>query len=154
MTTRMSKNNFVPAVIVLAAVCLSCTLLKGRSNSSPYGVADISKVSFPAVDPDTPFPAVSTEMIDALVIDVPELSQHRDKVLEAEREAINGLLADIRAKSKAANALVISPVIEQPGRYQRRIESDTTSTAELLPRISLIPAAYAAEQAPEIPNMG
>jgi len=92
----MPRNNFIPAVIVLAAACISCSFLKGGSNNSPYGVGDIHKSTVPSVDPNAPFPAMSMDTINALITEVPEVGKHRDNVLDAERTAINDLLADIR----------------------------------------------------------
>jgi len=145
MTTRMPKNNFIPALIVLAAVCLSCTFFKGRSGNSPYGVGDMSKESFPAVDPNAPFPAMSTEVIDALITEVPELSKHRDKVLAAEREAINGLLTDLRKEKPTAQTFL-------PSRFDERAKSYYQSFTNLSDDIKLIPAAYAAE--PDLSALG
>src|SRR6186713_618388 len=145
MTNRMPKNNFVVAVIVLAAVCLSCTFLKGRSSNSPYGIGDISTESFATVDPNTPFPAMSTDVIDELITDVPELSKHRDKVLEAEREAINGLLADLRKEKPIAQTF-------PPSGSDAKAPSLYPSAAKFAGDIKLIPAAYAAE--PDPTSMG
>ncbi|PYT01989.1 MAG: hypothetical protein DMF63_03910 [Acidobacteria bacterium] len=141
----MNKNNFVLAIIVLSAVCLSCTFLKGLSGNSAYGVGEIGKESFPALDPNASFPAISTDMIDALITDIPELSKHRDEMLDAEREAINGLLADMREEPRAAQTYL-------PSRPEEPAETYYRSITNLAGDIKLIPAAYAAE--PDLSGLG
>lgn len=96
----MSKTNPVAAVLILAAVSLSCTLFKFGSGNSAYGVGDLRETMVPKLNGGELFPALTTDAINALVAAVPELAKHRDKILEAERSAVNGIFDEIRAKSQ------------------------------------------------------
>lgn len=142
----MSKTNFILALVVLAAVTLSCTLLKGGSANSPYGVGDIHKSPLPHVNGSEPFPAMTADAINALVAEFPELAKHRDNILEAERAAINGLFADIRAKSPARSS--------NPDSSTLGYETDHPAGGNSLEQFNLIPAAYAADDPPTMPDMG
>lgn len=149
MINNRSNTNLVLASLALAAVCLSCSLLKGVSGNSPYGIGDTSRSPLPAVDGNEPFPAMSTDAINALVTEMPEIAEHRDKILEAERAAINGLLADVRPKPQANNVNT-----EHSNVAYVSYESRSERHDNFIGRFNLIPAAYAADDPPAIPPMG
>jgi len=144
----MSKTNLILALFVLAAVSLSCTFLKGGSSSSAYGVGDIHNSPLPSVDDNEPFPAMSTDAINALVKELPELAKHREEILEAERSAINGILGDIREKRQNSNVGAVDSNLEFNRLPSGRADDNYIS------RFNLIPAAYAADDPPPIPAMG
>lgn len=52
----------------------------------------------PVIDPNAPIPALSTDMIEAFSKEIPELAQDREAILNAERDAINGVIEDFRSK--------------------------------------------------------
>jgi hypothetical protein len=85
-------------LVVIIILALGC----GRFGGSPGGV-ETRKMTIPAIAPDEPFPALNADVFDALSAEVPELAKHREEVMAAEREAIKGVLDDMRAKSKTAN---------------------------------------------------
>jgi len=80
----------------------------GRSGGSPGGV-ETKNMTMPKIDPHAPFPALNADAFDALSAAVPELVRHREEVLAAEREAIKGVLGDMRAKSHTAAMTVGDP---------------------------------------------
>jgi len=138
-----NATRLLPALAVLLCVSLSCTFLKGLSGNSPYGVkvTDISPVT--SIDPKAEFPALSTDSINALIIETPELAKHRDKILDLERAAINGLVADSRTQASAVDRNMPNYI---------PIGSETRSKRN--GSINFIPVAYAADDAPSVPDMG
>lgn len=87
-------------IMIMIILVLGC----GRLGRSPGGVeVKIKNLTVPTFDPNAPFPALSTNVFDALSTEVPELVKHREAVLAAEQDAIKGALNDFRSKSKAAN---------------------------------------------------
>jgi hypothetical protein len=102
-----------------------------------------------SVDPNAPFPALSTDAINALSTGSPELAKHRDKILELERAAIKSLLANDRIKTQAKT---VGPRVLHYPTVAR--ETINTSNDSYFGSIDLIPAAYAAEDAPEVPDLG
>jgi hypothetical protein len=143
----MSKTNLLIVALIVASVALSCSFLKGPNNS-PYGVGDIHKATHPSVSPDEPFPALSTDAINALVLELPELAKHRDKILEAERAAVNGIFADVGATSRGNNA---GP---ETSNLEFTTSPSNSANEKLSAQINLIPAAYAADDPPPMPDMG
>ncbi|MEP7213232.1 MAG: hypothetical protein ABI791_09165 [Acidobacteriota bacterium] len=145
MINNKSKINLILALLVLAAVTLSCSFLRGGSRNSQYGVGDVKESPLPSVDVNEPFPAMSTDTINVLVAEVPELAKHRDEILKAERSAINSILADVRegrrANSVGSNLRSVSFPFDPPNKNHAL-------------RFNLIPAALAADNPPVIPDMG
>jgi hypothetical protein len=136
-TSNGALSSGTCAFVIVTLLVVGCGRFGGGSKD---GVQDISKESFPTVDSDAPFPAMSVGVIDALIRDVPELARHRDEILEAERAAINGVIADIRPKSPAEQT-------KPPSRSAAREQNYDKSTADLFADIKLIPTAHAAEPA-------
>src|SRR5690606_20853198 len=93
--------------------------------------------------------AMSTDAINALIAEVPELANHRDKILDLERAAIKGLVANERPKTRASTVSVDVPNYASVGR-----ETESRSDEGFIGSIDLIPAAYAADVAPSVPDMG
>lgn len=124
---------------------LSCKLLKSSSPSG--GVGDSHKEAIPSVHANAAFPALSADVLDALIADIPELGKYRNEVLEAERAAINAILADTRAKSRAS--LSLSDSNFRVSGYESKDARDD----DLL-RLNLIPTAFAADGPPDMPEMG
>lgn len=144
MINNKSKTNLILALLVLAAVTLSCTFLRGGSRNSQYGVGDIKNSPLPSVDAKEPFPAMSTDTINALVAEVPELAKYRDEILKAESSAINSILADVRKDPRANTAGADVGSVSFP--------FDPPNDDHAF-RFNLIPAAYA-EDPPAMPDMG
>lgn len=142
------KNARVLLIVVslLLGVSLSCKLLKSSSPSG--GVGDSHKEAIPSVHANAAFPALSADVLDALIVDIPELAKLREAALEAERAAINGVLADVRAKSQA------SAIDSSDSVSDARPQSDASSLASFGGQINLFPVAYAGETSPNMPNMG
>lgn len=65
---------------------------------SPATTAITQPTSTPKIDPNAPIPALSTDMIEAFSKEIPELAQEREAILNAERDAINGVIEDFRSK--------------------------------------------------------
>jgi hypothetical protein len=144
-----NAKSLVPALAVILFVSLSCTFLKLHSGNSPFGSQDIGKLPFPTLDRNSPFPAMSSNAIDALVTEFPELAIHRDRILETERAAINGLLADVRAKAQARNAYT-----EDINPASIGNETKDQNNDRFIEKINLLPAAYVADDPPSMPDMG
>ncbi|MFL6375011.1 MAG: hypothetical protein ACJ73D_10115, partial [Pyrinomonadaceae bacterium] len=150
--TRKCKSSaalsgWVCEFLIVTLLLAGC----GGSSNSPYGVGDLSKTQLPTVDANEPFPAMSSEMVDAFIVEIPDLGKHRDEVLAAERDAINGILTELRAKSRAGNAsaLTLSREID--------VQSQTAEGSHPLKdpsewHFSLIPAANA--QGPSLAGLG
>lgn len=70
--------------------------------SSPAPTSNQSPPSQPTnastIDPNAPIPALSTDMIEAFSKELPELVQEREAILNAERDAIKGVIEDFRSK--------------------------------------------------------
>ncbi len=137
-----NSTRLVPVLAILLCVSLSCSFLKGRSGNSPYGVkvTDISPVT--SIDPKAEFPALSTDTINALIMETPELAKHRDKILDLERAAVNGLVADSRAETQARTINTDDPNFLPVGNETSSKRNDT-----FIESINLLPAAYAADDA-------
>ena len=153
MEKKNTLNSGICAFVILALLVVGC----GRFGKSPSGgVGETSKAEAPSIDPNTPFPAISADALDALIADVPDLGKHREKILEAERSAINGLLADIRAKSpagnqRAGNSGVTTSVAHIAGlKAAAPTDGDGFSLDRLVREIHLMPTAYAAENIPRV----
>jgi len=138
----MAKTNLVLALIVLGAVSLACTFLKGGSANSAYGVGEIQNSPVPHVDDKEPFPAMSTDTINNLVREMPELAKHRESILEAERSALNGIFNEVRARS------------EYPTDSQSLFLARARVDGNDISQFHLIPAAYGADDPPPVPDMG
>ena len=145
----MTKTNLLIVGLIIASVSLSCSFLRGGSSNSPYGISENDKLAPPAVDPNAAFPAMSTDAINALIAEVPELAKHRDKILNLERAAIKGLVANERPKTRVSTVNVDVPNYASVGR-----ETGSRSDKGFIGSIDLIPAAYAADGAPSVPDMG
>ena len=144
-----TTNPIFLVLAVLLCVSLGCSFFKSGNGNSPYGVKDADILPGPTVDANAPFPALSTDAVNALVIESPELAKHRDKILELERGALNGLLANdrVRTQAKTVGARVSNyPTIGREARHK--------SNDSFIGSIELIPAAYAADDAPSVPDMG
>lgn len=97
-----------PLSRLLAVILAFPLLLTACSDKGSPGGLDpkVKNLTIPKIDPNAPFPALSTNVFDALGANVPELAKHREALLAAERDAIKGALDDLRAKSKAATKKV------------------------------------------------
>lgn len=144
-----SANHIFPVLAVLLCVALGCSFLKSRSGNAPYGVKDADILPVASVDANATFPALSTDAINALIIESPELAKHRDKILDLERAAVKGLLVNDRATTQASKA-------DADTSFDRSGGSATSyqSNASFIGSVNLIPAAYAADDAPAVPDMG
>ena len=144
-----TTNRIFPVLAVLLCVSLGCSFFKSRNGNSPYGVKDSDILPTPPIDANSEFPALSTDAINALVIESPELAKHRDKILDLERAAIKGLLVIDQSKTKAAKIDAYSSLNATYSRVIRHKSIDGFFGA-----LNLIPAAYAATDAPSLPDMG
>ena len=142
-------KQLLPALAILLCVTLSCSFLKSRTGTSPYGISGENELPVGSVDPNATFPALSTDAINALIIESPELAKHRDKILELERAAINGLLANERIKTQAKTVGARVSPYSTIGP-----ETGHKSKDSFVGSIGLVPAAYAADDAPSVPDMG
>jgi hypothetical protein len=119
----------------MALVVLGCGGFLGSED------VKIQNLTIPTIDPNEPFPALSTDGIDALIADVPELAKHREALMAAERDAIKGALGDLRSKSKASNgprtAVEIAPVMAE--------RNDSRAVAQFSWPFNLTTVAMAAE---------
>jgi hypothetical protein len=139
--------QLVPALAILVCVSLSCTFLKGGP-SDPYGITKIDK-SPPPVDPNAPFPALSTGVIDALISEQPELAKYRDRILEAESAVLNSLVADGRTRSHAVRINTGRPnpelAVENSGPYPAKVGAA---------QLKSVPTAFAADDPPSASVLG
>lgn len=145
---KSAKHLFL-VLAVLLCVSLACTFLKGRTGSSPYGVKDSDISPVTSIDANSKFPAMSTDAVNALIQESPELAKYRDQILELERSAINSLVAESRAKAQASTLKADLPD-SAPLGFESKYQRDDG----FIGPINLIPAAYAADEAPTMPEMG
>jgi hypothetical protein len=140
-------------LVIIIILALGC----GRFGGSPGGV-ETRKMTIPTIAPDEPFPALNADVFDALSAEVPELARRREEVMAAEREAIKGLLDDMRAKSKTANMTrgdaadnlrtsTSAPCLRADAKNAAlsRIGNDEWAGSLIGGRFGLVPVAMAAE---------
>jgi hypothetical protein len=134
-TNNSAFPGAICALVIMALVVLGCGGFLGSED------VKIKNLTIPTIDPNEPFPALSTDGIDALIADVPELAKHREAVMAAERDAIKGALDDLRSKSKASNgprtAVEITQVMPE--------RNDSRAVALFSWPFKLTPVAMAAE---------
>lgn len=88
-----------------------------QPSTTPASSATSPKSDDQKIDPNTPFPPLSGEILKLLESDEPALSKHRDALLKAEQNAIAGAIEAFRAKHKRSDKKVelLTPlVLPQP----------------------------------------
>jgi hypothetical protein len=129
-------KHLLPAFAALLCVTLSCTLLKGRTSNSPYGVSGDLELPAGSNDPNAQFPALSTDVYNALMLDVREAGKHRDKILDAERKLIRQLIAGVENHDSSTFRSI---------QIKREVGKGW----------QIVPTAFAAtDDPPEMPDMG
>ena len=76
----------------------SPTPTSNQTPPSPAATAATQPTSASMIEPNAPIPALSTDMIEAFSKEIPELAQEREAILNAERDAIKGVIEDFRSK--------------------------------------------------------
>jgi hypothetical protein len=115
------------------------------AQSPPLPAATTTQSSnAPKIDPNAPIPALSTDMIEAFSKELPELAAHREAILKAELEAMQGAVEGVPSKlgtpvdpKKKVSSLTPSEGLS-PIRLARSVGPYNSS-------FSLIPSAHAAE---------
>lgn len=104
MNNNYSQTSFVLALIVLAAVCLSCTFIKSKLSNDPFANVKIDvPADVPKFEPDAPLFSPGAAVVRRLAKIDPSLSRFAPAVEANERDAMNRSIAEQRADYKPAD---------------------------------------------------
>lgn len=93
----------ISALILSLAACnnsnSSDNAAKKTEQTAPSPAATTTQpTSAPKIDQNAPIPALSADMIEVFSKELPELAAHREAILKAEREAMQGAVEGVRSK--------------------------------------------------------
>jgi len=104
MNNNYSQTSFVLAWIALAAVCLSCTFIKGKLSNDPFANVKIDvPADVPKFEPDAPLFSPGAAVVRRLAKIDPSLSRFAPAIEANERDAMNHSIAEQRAAYKPAD---------------------------------------------------
>src|SRR5688572_4271935 len=112
MKPRMPKNNLVSVIVVLAAVCLSCTLLKDKFADTGGAGPPSSTVTDTLQNFDINAPRVfpGEVAIRRLAQLDPTLATFKSSVQESESAAMKKMIAALQTDTNVRTSINISPV--------------------------------------------
>lgn len=159
-STISSRFSLCVFVFLFLAVIAGCNNPSGSDNAAKKTEAPASSPAptstqppaptvaqpsnVPTIDPNAPIPALSTDMIEAFSKELPELAAHREAILKAEREAMQGVVEGVRSKlgTPADPKKKVSSFIPSEGLSPIRL---ARSVGPYNSSFSLTPSAHAAD---------
>jgi hypothetical protein len=146
---QCSKSMAVSLFAALLFTACGDHRTSGSNAKSPDASATdiqstVNNLRMPASEPNAPFLPLSGVVLDGLSAEMPELSKARDAVLAVESGAIQGLIADMRAKSRSTTKVgSASQELHGEQLSSKRMPRAPAPAAHLIE--DLIPAAVADE---------